>query len=440
MPSGRSSQDRAVSKWSRIGLSCVFLLMPHAVAFAQIATALEPTIVRPTDRLAWRQAVPSMALAQAYVFAAYVDGELSYLRGTICEPAGDDELAVDCTAALPPLTEGRHQISITSLNNDQDRLESEPSAPVVVMLSRPSVASTPSRQDPITTTGALPGVLASGLDQPIDIAVLRTGLAVVAERKGRILGVHHDDQGRVRVQVWIDALKSDGELVAVAATGSHLFAVYAGGGTATLVRYTVEANGLTNRSILLDGLPVRANDPAVALRPGPDGKLYLALGADAGDAVTRNDVGSWQGKVLRLNADGTLPNDAPSVVFGASVSEPRDMTWHGSALWLLGMSDLGTATLTPVRPFWQTQGMTADGVSLPAAFAARSVVTLTSGDIIVGSPSHLLTMRMQSQGRLVAAAVDPSGLDGVIKVTTDLSRMYFLTWSELVVRPILVIR
>ncbi len=46
---------------------------------------------------------------------------------------------------------------------------------------------------------------------------------------------------------------------------------------------------------------------------GPDGKLYLALG-DAGEPLNSQSVTTFNGKILRLNKDGTIPSDNPSTL------------------------------------------------------------------------------------------------------------------------------
>ena len=436
MPLRLSSRNRPALDWARIGLSCVLLLTVHWPAFAQDVTGPEPTIVRPTDRLAWRQSVPSLAAAEAYLFVAYVDEVLEFLQDTVCEPATDDPFAIDCTAALPELKEGQQRIAITALNNEHQRLESELSDPVLVVLST-TASMTPTEPGTIGSDQTASAMRAGEFHQAIDLAVVRTGLVAVAERRGRILGVQYDDQGSGRVEEWTAAIGPGSEWLTIAATGRHLFAVSAHDGAATLVRYAIARGGLTDRSILLDGLPVSATDPAAALRQGPDGKLYLALGADLGDMRAFDDVGSWRGKILRLNADGTLSQDVPSVVYGASAYRPLDLTWQGSTLWLLGKNDPATTVLAPVRPFWLPQPSTARGVSLPDAFGAHSLAISANGDLVVSGWSIQLTIP-GSQGDSVTTSMSAPGLES-IKTATDVSKVYFLTSSQLVVRPILKI-
>jgi glucose/arabinose dehydrogenase/PKD repeat protein len=70
-----------------------------------------------------------------------------------------------------------------------------------------------------------------------------------------------------------------------------------------------------SEQILLDHIP--ANQPAGihnagCLRIGLDGKLYVSVG-DAGNPPWAQDLGSLAGKILRLNLDGTVPDDNPFV-------------------------------------------------------------------------------------------------------------------------------
>jgi glucose/arabinose dehydrogenase len=69
-----------------------------------------------------------------------------------------------------------------------------------------------------------------------------------------------------------------------------------------------------SETILLDHIPSDAGiHNAGCLRFGEDGKLYVSIG-DGGTFHERSqDLGSLSGKILRLNPDGTIPNDNPFV-------------------------------------------------------------------------------------------------------------------------------
>lgn len=78
----------------------------------------------------------------------------------------------------------------------------------------------------------------------------------------------------------------------------------------------IEADGNTGLSheILLTGIPAFDIHNGGVIAFGPDGKLYVPTG-DATDvtdpAVSSQDLSSLAGKVLRMNPDGTVPDDNP---------------------------------------------------------------------------------------------------------------------------------
>jgi len=77
-----------------------------------------------------------------------------------------------------------------------------------------------------------------------------------------------------------------------------------------VVRLTDEGNALTNPRIIIDLIPAAKYHAGSRLAFGPDGKLYITTG----DAVDRNlaqDMDSLAGKILRINADGSIPSDNP---------------------------------------------------------------------------------------------------------------------------------
>lgn len=66
-----------------------------------------------------------------------------------------------------------------------------------------------------------------------------------------------------------------------------------------------------SEEVLLDIDPMAGNvHNAGAMVFGPDGKLYLGVG-DGSESIKAPDLGSLLGKVLRLNPDGTIPDDNP---------------------------------------------------------------------------------------------------------------------------------
>lgn len=62
--------------------------------------------------------------------------------------------------------------------------------------------------------------------------------------------------------------------------------------------------------IILDRIPGAVIHNGGMLTVGPDGKLYISTG-DARDEESAQDLNSLSGKVLRINLDGTIPDDNP---------------------------------------------------------------------------------------------------------------------------------
>jgi glucose/arabinose dehydrogenase len=79
-----------------------------------------------------------------------------------------------------------------------------------------------------------------------------------------------------------------------------------------LVRLTEVANKGTELTPILPDLPSGPIHNAGTLRFGPDGKLYVSIG-DNDMGTNAEDLGTLAGKILRVNPDGSIPNDNPFV-------------------------------------------------------------------------------------------------------------------------------
>jgi aldose sugar dehydrogenase len=77
-----------------------------------------------------------------------------------------------------------------------------------------------------------------------------------------------------------------------------------------VVRYTDSSGSCTQETIILDNLPASTNHNGGIIQFGPDGKLYVIIG-DAENTANAQNVTSLEGKVLRVNPDGSAPSDNP---------------------------------------------------------------------------------------------------------------------------------
>ncbi|MGL4552897.1 MAG: PQQ-dependent sugar dehydrogenase [Gemmataceae bacterium] len=139
------------------------------------------------------------------------------------------------------------------------------------------------------------------------------------------------------------------------ATTRHVFVYYtyavnADGNAATptafrnrVSRFTADAAGEralagSERVILeLDDLSGATNHNGGALHFGPDGKLYVAVGDNA-DSANARVLTTRHGKMLRVNADGTVPADNPFVNVASGANR---------AIWALGLRNPFTFTFQP---------------------------------------------------------------------------------------------
>jgi len=94
--------------------------------------------------------------------------------------------------------------------------------------------------------------------------------------------------------------------------GSYIPSV---GVTNRVSRFVMNGNVVdhTSEQVILGGiLATGGNHNGGCIRFGPDGKLYIAAG-DAGDSSNSQSLTKINGKILRINADGSIPADNPFV-------------------------------------------------------------------------------------------------------------------------------
>ncbi len=79
-----------------------------------------------------------------------------------------------------------------------------------------------------------------------------------------------------------------------------------------VLRYELRGDTLLNPFTIMDGVRASPNHTGCRLLFGPDGKLYITTG-DADRPVDAQDLKSLNGKILRVNDDGSVPADNPFV-------------------------------------------------------------------------------------------------------------------------------
>lgn len=163
--------------------------------------------------------------------------------------------------------------------------------------------------------------VASGLEVPWGFAWLPNGDMLLTERPGRVRII---EKGKLRAEpvfVVPDVEpSSESGLMDISvhpdhATNSFVYLAYAynqDGKRVKVMRYKYAGGRLTEPKVVIDNIPGAPNHAGTRARFGPDRKLYVTTG-DATDWNLAQDNSSLAGKTLRLNDDGTVPNDNPFV-------------------------------------------------------------------------------------------------------------------------------
>lgn len=97
-----------------------------------------------------------------------------------------------------------------------------------------------------------------------------------------------------------------------------------------VVRVTDQGKELNEDMIILDKIPAAKFHAGCKVKVGPDQKLYVSTG-DATDKQIAQNLNSLGGKILRLNLDGSIPEDNPfpnSAVYSYGHRNPQGFDWH----------------------------------------------------------------------------------------------------------------
>jgi len=98
-----------------------------------------------------------------------------------------------------------------------------------------------------------------------------------------------------------------------------------------VLRITESENKITDAITIIDKIPGSQFYNGGVIKFGPDGKLYVATGLSSESSHGAQDMASLEGKVLRLNDDGTIPQDNPfqdSPVLSLGHRDPQGMAWN----------------------------------------------------------------------------------------------------------------
>jgi glucose/arabinose dehydrogenase len=185
---------------------------------------------------------------------------------------------------------------------------------------------------------------ASGLEVPWAFAWLPNGDMLFTERRGRVRII---EGGKLRADpvFVVPDVEPTGEsgLMDITlhpnfASNGFLYLTYAynkDGKRDRVVRYTYAGGKFTDPKTIIEDIPAAQFHAGMRCRFGPDGKLYISDG-DSTKWELAQQMDSLAGKILRLNDDGTIPQDNPFVgkqgvraeIWAYGVRNPQGLAWQ----------------------------------------------------------------------------------------------------------------
>jgi len=180
-------------------------------------------------------------------------------------------------------------------------------------------------------------IVAENLEVPWGIAFAPDGRIFVTERVGNLRVIEDGILNPEPVKV-LDVSGFEGGLLGIALDPNfeenhHIYLYYTYNDFLStynkLSRFTELNNQLSDELILLDKIDGGPFHDGGRIKFGPDGMLYITTG-EAGIPDKAQDLNSLGGKILRINPDGTIPENNPfenSPVYSYGHRNPQGLDW-----------------------------------------------------------------------------------------------------------------
>jgi glucose/arabinose dehydrogenase len=221
-------------------------------------------------------------------------------------------------------------------------------APVVTSARpTPTASTTPTAvaQPPLQPVGE-PVTIVSGLNAPWSMVRLASGSTLISERDTAMIRELQAD-GSLRDVGQVPNVRPDGEggLLGLAYTEiagqPWLYAYFTSlDSDNRIVRFPLNgaagSYSLGEGQLIMSGIARAGNHNGGRLAIGPDNRLYATSG-DASDSGRSQDPTSLNGKILRMELDGSIPADNPipgSYTWSYGHRNPQGITWDSQGtMW-----------------------------------------------------------------------------------------------------------
>ena len=229
-----------------------------------------------------------------------------------------------------------------------------------------------------TETAMAHSVVASGLEHPWGLALLPDGRWLVTERPGRLRIITAEGaMGEPVAGLPAVQARGQGGLLDVAVGPSFgqdrlIYWSYSepreGGNATSVARGRLSDDGarVENVQVIFRALPVYDGDKHFGSSLAFDGAghLFVTLGerSDRPMRPQAQDLGSHMGKVIRINADGSVPPDNPFVGRAGALPE----------IWSLGHRNVQGVAMAPDGSVWTMEHGTRGGDELNRLEAGKN--------------------------------------------------------------------
>lgn len=191
-------------------------------------------------------------------------------------------------------------------------------------------------RQPATPTSGLE-VIAQGLEVPWSVDKLPDGRLIFTERVGDLNII---DNGNIKLIEHFDIDPAgEGGFLGLAVDpdfidNNFIYIYYTehieDGTRNRVLRFTLKDDKLSDERIIIDNIPGGSRfHNGGRIKFGPDGKLYITTG-DAENPSLSQDLNSLAGKILRIDKDGTIPEDNPfnTAVWTYGHRNPQGIDWQ----------------------------------------------------------------------------------------------------------------